>query len=615
MVKRGVTLVLWLALQAGLAGCPLGVIGDLPVAPDAATDSGASHGSGDGGSTPDASTPDSGAGPLDPSPPNPLPHQSWFVWPLHFRPGVAERIDLAVFMAGYVPGQTRLDLVPVDSEGRLDRTTLPSAITVEQARYLVYDGSDAGVHNAWGAYRLVATEPSWSSNKVNIIAAREPTMRIEVGSWSQGTDGGSFETLRQISASLDGATGGWAPIPNTNLTALWSRDEFNGSLRGWMRGVLTDGLALVGNGGPGSLFGVWCSAVFDGRAFFFGACGGHYSHWGNDFYALRVTDPPALELVHIPFATGSVINRGASPLGSPGGELNWKPPYIWGAFDNAQGGWLAGDSTYERTSPIWGPGSVHQYHGLVRSSATGRIVIGGSNQWYAADDLSPQVTRAYRAWSLLWELDLTQTSPRRAWRPLNVEPLRPADQRGSPSGNENMFALPNGDIGIIDAAGLKIRYRAAERDLVLDPSLPPVGSPGTSTRGGLLNAFDGKVYGFARTPQGLTMLRNMTDGVNVGALPGWASDATYFDDMPGVVFPIAGVALIVQAKPQGAHVARINLATGASGEIELAGLPRGLDGNGIWGRAAWVPHAHGLVVLLSSEADAYFVRPPDVWGL
>ncbi len=603
------------ALFSLFAACTSGVIGEL----SAGTDAGASVRPDSGAGVLDGSIPDAGAfggdaGPLDSTPPTPLPHQSWFVWPLHFLPGVAERIDLAVFVPGYVPGVTRLDVKPIDSEGRRDSTPLPPFITVEQERYLVYDGSDAGVRNAWGAYRLVASEPSWSSNKVNVIVAAEPSMRIDAGVWSQGTDGGTFETLRQISAAIS-TGGGWAPIPNTNLTSLWSRAEFNGSFRSWMRRALTDGMALVGNGGPGSLFGVWCSAVFDGRAFIFGACGGHYSHWGNDFYALRLTDPPAVELVHIPFATGAVLNRGDDPAGSPGGGLNWKPPYIWGAFDNTRGEWLAGDSTYERASPVWGPGSVHQYHGLVRSPTTGRIVIGGSNQWYAADDLSEQVTRSHRTLSLLWELDLTQPSPRRAWRPLNVEPLRPTSQKGQPAGDENMFAMPNGDIGIVDWAGLKIRYRALERDLVLDPTLPSVGAA-TSTRGGVLNAFDGKVYGFARTQQGPTRLRNLTGEVDVGVLPGWASDPNVsFDDMPGIVFPAAGIALIVQAKPQGAHLARINLATGTSDEIELTGLPRGLDGNGIWGRVGWVPQVHGLVVLLSNEADAYFVRPPDAWAL
>ncbi len=88
------------------------------------------------------------AGALDPTTPDANAHLPWFVWPLHFRPGVAERIDLGAFVPGYLPGQTRIEVVPVDSEGLQDSTPLPSFIAVEQARYLAYDGSDAGSHNA-----------------------------------------------------------------------------------------------------------------------------------------------------------------------------------------------------------------------------------------------------------------------------------------------------------------------------------------------------------------------------------------------------------------------------------------------------------------------------------
>ncbi|MBL8027950.1 MAG: T9SS type A sorting domain-containing protein [Fibrobacteres bacterium] len=527
-----------------------------------------------------------------------------FVWPVFFNENKADSVDITKFVPGYAAGTTTITLRAVSSTGLSDSVNLPSNISFD-GKYFRYDGTAKQEPWAWGAFRLISLNPAWISNKFNVVVGPEPTWIAGNGNWDYGTNGaGSFDTLKKIVAALPDS-GGWAEIPNTRIDYVMNSSAFGNSLRIWMRNNISKGNALTGNSGADNILNIWGSAAFNGRSFLIGAVGGHYAAWSNQFLKIRFTDPPAVSMLHIPFAAGAALNRGeqvaTAPYGNPGGALAWKPPYAWGGWNSAAGTWSDPDYFWERVSPVWGPGATHQYNSFKYCAANDKYLMGGSNQWYCVDD--------NKMAGIMWEIDLNASTPREAFRPIGMEELRSANHKATGFGVEKMVELENGDIAFMDWSGTPFKYRHSTRDAVLFTGDTLMNN---DARFGWRNPYSSKYYGFTRTTNNLPALYCLSTRSQVALLPSW-TQGNLLDEAAGIAFPDSNSAVLYNGQFS-RNVCRVNLKTGVVTEFVSSTGPLGQSQAGQWDKFAYIPEANCFVAIVAINQNAWLFKPPSGWN-
>jgi hypothetical protein len=303
----------------------------------------------------------------------------------------------------------------------------------------------------------------------------------------------------------------------------------------------------------------------------------------------------------MPFPTGAALNRGnqatVPPYGSAGGSLAWKPPYCW-ARD-----WDEGDYSYERCSPVWGPGAVHQYMAFQYCPANGKYLMGGSNQWYCTDDET--------AYSMLWELDLNAESPRKAWRPVALP-----DSPFVWGGWYHMIELPDRDMGFAGSNG-SFRYHQATGAISKEADNPLLyGAGGTGgTYLGWRNPYSGKSYSRTENVAGTApSLYCLDTKTHVATLPAWTQyDAVTVDNIAGIAFTDANTAVMFNATGS-RKACRVDLTTGEVREFYDPNGPLG-DQAGTFGKFGYIPGANCFVALVEVDQNAWVFRPPVSWNI
>jgi hypothetical protein len=301
----------------------------------------------------------------------------------------------------------------------------------------------------------------------------------------------------------------------------------------------------------------------------------------------------------MPFPIGAAMNRGSQatvpPYGSPGGNLAWKPAYCW-ARD-----WDEGDYSYERSSPVWGPGAVHQYMAFQYCPANGKYLLGGSNQWYCTDD--------GKGYSMMWELDLNAETPRKAWRPIALP-----DDPFVFAGFYHMLELPDGDLGFAGTGSY--RYHQATGAITVEANNPLLaGAGGTGgTYLGWRNPYSGKSYSRTSNASGAPSLYCLDNNTHVATLPTWTQyDATTVDNIAGIAFTDDNTAVMFNATGS-QKTCRVNLTTGDVQEFYDANGPLG-DQAGTFGKFAYIPEANCFVALVEVDQNAWVFRPPASWNI
>ena len=565
------------------------------------------------------------------APPDQTARKLWFVWPAFFALEKGpQTIDMAEYVPGYINGTTQITL-----ERQPDPLAIPLPTNIVwNGRTLAYDGSgrsSAIVNGAlggyvawgWGPFRLVTTNPTWRSNQFNVTlsydlaaGAAGPAGPGVASAWAHGTSG-TFNTLTSVKNSINATTGGFSELPNTalfphmlNRAGDWATPttaQLLSSKTGYKS--LSPAFTLVGGGGPTNIYDIWATAAFDGKAIMFGTVGGHYAAWINNLYRVRLTDPPAADVVHHGYPTGAVTRRSNTPA------INHQfiAPQEYNSYNTS--------SETNSNSPVWGPRATHQYYAMVRIKGTNRYLVGGSNQWYSIDNplSTTDPNAAGVAFNMAWELDLDAANMREAWTPLNTDQFHLPIYKNAPFGCVVYLPLENGDV-IFNAAGANLRYRAAQRDVVVETTALEnyPGHPSAGSRLSYIAAWrhQNKTYAVttANSSPGTLpgMLLNATDNQEKFVLPAWWTTSAY-DATGGLVF--------IGNKVIGANVTSGNnffcgdLTTGVV--QQLTGLDTlGQTGQaGLYSKIVAVPQAQCFVFAHTPTRNLIVFRPPSAWAI
>lgn len=359
---------------------------------------------------------------------------------------------------------------------------------------------------------------------------------------------------------------------------------------------------------------VWGSAAFDGKSFLLGAVGGHYAYWGNEFYRVRFTDPPAAVRMYDPYPIevaqkieGFVVSA---------------DPEVWKS-------WPTEIST---ASPVRGPRSVHQY-AAVTVADNGLLLLGGSGQTLTRR--RPDGT--FISVPVIALFDPAATSPDSAWTLLEVGPILwqllqwPSPNHWAwgtysavkrPDGTV-MFETPGPGYGmtgvIVDPATKTTRLWT-----IRDGSPRPRALYTAAFEGWVGEATNGHYYYFSSNVQNAaygdpvtraSAIYDDSTGKKVfGPLPDWWQNSQDHDQQGGSA--LVGNRVVLWNATN--HLAMVDLDRATMEQVQFKGyeVKRPVPGhNGTYGRFAYVPQV-GCFVGLSSEAqNAHVIRAPDAWRI